>query len=80
MAAAVAGPSGLLPVTVDDPVILEQWQRFGSPRAEQPVLARLTAARPGPWGWAVFYGLLVLAWLWALWRLWRGLGRLGAEP
>lgn len=76
-AAAPPGPAGLLPVPVDDRVILDLWQRYGSPRATQPAMQRLTADRPGPWGWAAFYALLLLAWLWAFWRVWRALGAVG---
>jgi hypothetical protein len=76
-AASMPGPAGLLRVPVDDRGIQDLWQRFGSPRATQPALARLTADRPGPWGWVAFYVLLVLAWLWVFWRVWRALGGLG---
>jgi hypothetical protein len=54
------------------------WQRYGSPRAGQPVAERMTADRPGPWGWLVFYGLLGLGWLWLVVRIGRELLRLKA--
>lgn len=70
-------PAGLIRVPVEDPAIEAMWRRFGSPRAEQPALQRLTAERPPPWGWSIFYVLLAALWLGVLWRIWRAIGHLG---
>lgn len=70
-------PSGLLSAPATDPGIRRLWAATGSPRAGQSWLARLTADRPGPWGWGLTYPLLALAFLWAFWHAWRSLGDRG---
>jgi hypothetical protein len=74
----VAAPSGLLSAPVADPGIRRLWAATGSPRAGQSWLARLTADRPGPWGWGLSYPLLALAFLWAFRRAWRSVAALCA--
>lgn len=74
----VAAPSGLLSAPAADPGIRRLWAATGSPRAGQSWLARLTADRPGPWGWGLSYPLLVLAFLWAFRRAWRSVAALCA--
>lgn len=69
-------PAGLLSAPAADPGIRRRWEATGSPRAGQSWLARLTADRPGPWGWGLTYPLLGLAFLWAFRRVWRGIGDL----
>jgi hypothetical protein len=71
-------PSGLLSAPAEDPGIRRLWEATGSPRAGQSWLARLTADRPGPWGWGLSYPLLGLAFLWTFRRVWQRIGDLRA--
>lgn len=79
-----AGPRGLIGPPAEDAGIRRLWAAGGSPRAGQSWLARLTADRPGPWGWGLFYPLLFLAFLWAFHHTWQRLGgghaRSGSQP
>lgn len=72
-------PRGLLGTPAEDPGIRRLWAAGGSPRAGQSWLARLTVDRPGPWGWGLFYPLLLLAFLWAFHQVWQRLDGHG-EP
>lgn len=69
-------PAGLLSAPAADPGIRRRWEATGSPRTGQSWLSRLTAGRPGPWGWGLTYPLLGLAFLWAFRQVWRGIGDL----
>jgi hypothetical protein len=75
--AAVAGPSGVVRVPVTDPVVREMWHRFGSPLVGEAYATRLTAGRPGPWGWIGLYIALIAAFAGALWQV---LTRVASTP
>lgn len=67
------GPRGIIAVPVDDKGVEAMWARFGSPRQGESPAERLTAHRPGPWGWwplyvilAALYGYSVVRFMWTL--------------
>jgi hypothetical protein len=70
------GPSGLVRVPVPDPRLRALWAAGGSPRQGQGLAARFTEGRPGPWGFSLFYVLLVGVFGFVVFRLWGALGGL----
>jgi len=60
---------------VEDPGVRRMWQRFGSPRAGQSLVQRLTGGRPGPWGWWPVYVVLAVLYGYGVWRLLQVVGQ-----
>jgi len=73
------GPAGFVRVPVPDNLVRALWAATGSPRQGQGVVERFTEGRPGPWGVAPFYLLLLLLYAGAVVGVWRAVRRLGED-